>query len=451
VISRERSGRFVGFVVLFVGLLCACTPSTAYRTRGAPTGAECAGAAGSCPTDVWQRLQPAGDIDVPTHPVRLAFVEFDDQGALQHPELLEDVMKRIRREAAAHPLLLVVFAHGWKHNASAADPNVVDFTHLLQRIAVEDEKACAASACADRHVIGVYLGWRGLSASMEPFKEMSFWTRKNRAHRVGTDGAMEVLAKLKKVAAPDDESRMVVVGHSFGGALVYTAVQQSLMFDTVFLANRSIARRSADLIVLVNPAFEAERFAALHRRADGMCHTQTQRPILVAFTSRNDTATSKAFPLGRTLGTLFQSHTSDEQRRANRTAIGHYAPFITHDLNLVQPASDNPDEPLQMTLFAQYRSAWEAYQAGTHDTWPLGGMELSRREPMRNQAQRHNPYYIVSVDPGIISSHNRIWGVRFSQFLYRFLAMQSAPRRTATSQPVGPVDERCEQDVANDD
>lgn len=429
-------------LALIAGVLCACTPNAAYRTRVSPIGGECVGTTTSCPDQAWQRLEPVKEIGIPTQPVSLAFIEFDDQGALRRPDLVEAVMARVRAEGATHPLLLVVFAHGWKHNASSSDSNVVDFSHLLQRIAVEDEKACAGQKCEGRRVVGVYLGWRGLSTSVEPFKEMSFWTRKRRAHRVGTDGAMEVLAKLKKLDPPAKEGRMIIVGHSFGGALVYTALQQALMRDTVFLASGSIARNSADLIVLVNPAFEAQRFAALRQRADGMCHARTQRPILVAFTSRNDTATGRAFPLGRSLGTLFQRYSSDEQGRANRTAIGHYEPFTTHDLDLVPPASSDPDDPLQLSSFAEYKAAWKAYQAGTQDTWPLGGMTLSRREPMRNEAQRHNPYYIVSVDPGIISSHNSIWGLRFSQFLYRFLAVQAKPVRSAPDIAES-IDERC--------
>ncbi|UNK48743.1 alpha/beta hydrolase [Lysobacter sp. S4-A87] len=408
-------------------VICGCAPNAAYRTRMAPTGEPCDLASAACDSDVWQRLPPASSPGLPAsrHPVGLGFVEFDDQGQLRHPELKNALMARVRAEADAHPLLIVVFAHGWKHNAAASDSNVVDFGRLLQRIAVEDEKACAGHSCADRQVVGVFLGWRGLSASVEPFKELSFWTRKDRAQRVGSDGAMEVLAELKKIEGGNDLGRMIIVGHSFGGALIYTAIQQQLMRDTWYLNRGSMARNAADLIVLVNPAFEAARFHALNRRAAGMTHPDSQRPILAVFTSRNDTATGRAFPVGRTLGTLFQSHTSDEQRRENRTALGHYTLFQTHDLNLTTAAGTDTQALLRLSTYSEYGCAWQAYQAGTTDAWSLGELALSRRPTMQTDGQRRNPFYVVSVDPGIIDAHNGIWGDRFSQFLYRFVAVQS--------------------------
>jgi len=420
-----RAGCTIALLVAAVAT-CGCAPNAAYRTRVAPVGEACDFASGTCESDVWQRLPPANSPGpAPRNPVSLGFVEFDDQGQLRDRALKDALISHVRAEADAHPLLIVVFAHGWKHNASASDSNVADFGKLVQRIAAEDEKACAGHSCADRHVVGVFMGWRGLSASVEPFKELSFWTRKSRAHRVGSDGAMEVLAELKKIDGGDDLGRMIIVGHSFGGALIYTAVQQQLMRDTEFLNRGSVARNAADLIVLVNPAFEAARFHALNRRAAAMTHPDSQRPIFAVFTSTNDTATGNAFPVGRTLGTLFQSHVSDEQRRENRTALGHYVPFQTHDLNLTRAAGNDTQSLLQLSTWSDYGCAWQAYQAGTTDVWSLGDLALSRRPAMQTEGQRHNPFYIVSVDPGIIDAHNGIWGDRFSQFLYRFVAVQS--------------------------
>lgn len=424
----------IAVVGLIASLCAACAQNIAYRTRTAPSDGLCVGTPNACPNESWQLLaSPSSEefLTVPSNAVHLGFIEFDDQGALHGPELKDELISRIRELDEDHPLLIVVFAHGWKHNASASDPNVADFAKFLQRIAVEDERMCADQACADRRVVGVYLGWRGLSASVEPFKELSFWARKSRAHRVGTDGAMEVLADLKKIDAGNEQGRLVLIGHSFGGALLFTAVQQQLMRDTAFLKRGSVAREAADLIVLVNPAFEASRFRALHRRVGNMLHSNTQRPILAVFTSRNDTATRSAFPIGRSLGTLFESHTTDEQRRENRTALGHYSPFQTHDLNLISSAPDRRRRHLRLTGYNAYGCAWQNFQSGATDTWSLGELELSRRPALQNDAQRRNPFINVSVDAGVIGGHNDIWGEDFSQFLYRFIAVQSwRPKET---------------------
>lgn len=415
-------------------LLAGCAANAPYRSAMPDGSPICDGAHAAGQDPAWQRLDwgaLAGD-EVPAKPVHLGFVEFDDQGALHCPDAKRAVMARVQALADEGPLLIVVFAHGWKHNARADDGNVTSFTDLLRRIALEDERACAASAmCSRRQVVGVYLGWRGLTTSIEPFNTLSFWTRKSRAHRIGTDGATEVLVDLKKIDAQSEHkeyrqaSRLVLTGHSFGGALLFTATQQLLMRDTAFLNGGSIARNTADLIVLVNPAFEASRFAALQRRASRIDHSRTQRPILAVFTSANDVATKVAFPLGRSVSSVFQSHVSGRQREENRTALGHYAPFLTHRLRL-----DAPSSAQDSARYAAYGCDWQRYQQGK-PTWELGGMTLERAADVQGTSQQRNPYYNVQVDAGIIENHSAIWGEQFTQFLYRFMAVQSWRERSS--------------------
>jgi pimeloyl-ACP methyl ester carboxylesterase len=414
-------------------ILTACAPNRIYRSVPIDsTGSVCVATnSGECSQDPWYQLASGQSTDArnPKNSVHLGFVEFDDQGALFAPELKDGVMNRLRDLSEKHSLLIVVFAHGWKHNASAGDTNVEDFANILQRIAWYDEQVCEHASCANRRVVGLYLGWRGLSATIEPFKELSFWTRKNRAQRVGSDGVVEVLsevAKIKANGADKVNNRLIVAGHSFGAAVIFTALQQQLVHDTVFVhSGGGVNRNAANLIVLVNPAFEALRFSALERRGESMIHPKTQRPVLAVFTSREDTATRKAFPAGRTLGTLFQGHVSKREAEQNRTALGHYKPFITHELNLANSSQRGAEEPLSLKTFDDVACAWQNFQAGTSESWPLGDLELSRRDRMQTGSQRQNPFYNVSVDPGIIASHSDIWGQRFSEFLYRFVAVQS--------------------------
>jgi hypothetical protein len=344
-------------------------------------------------------------------------------------------MRRIEAMAEQRPLLVVVYAHGWKHNAADGDSDIAAFQQLLLRVAAADHAVCARSACARRHVVGVYLGWRGLSATLEPFKELSFWGRKSRAHRVGTDGATEVLAELAKIksstnALPgrsgSDETRLALTGHSFGGALLYSATEQLLVRDSAFPVRGTIRRNVADLVVLVNPAFEAARFHALQRKAGQLAFDRTQRPILAVFTSRTDTATRIAFPLGRGLATLLQRYSSPEQRTQNVTALGHYAPYQTHELVLQQPSKRASGEPIALVGLAAALCGWQDFQSGRSDAWALGDLTFARLPRMRVDGQRQNPYMVVSVDDGIIAGHNGIWGERFSEFLYRFVAVQSA-------------------------
>lgn len=403
-------------------ILGGCMPNHIVRNQD-HAGAEIfQGTVVQCPADAWQVVQSEQSEQVTQ--AHLGFVEFDDQGALHNRALARSVTDKIRKLSEDAPLLVIVFAHGWKHSARAQDSNVRDFAEMLLRVVKEDKEACAGAACEGRKVVGLYVGWRGLSARVEPFKELSFWTRKSRAERIGLDGAMEVIADLKKIDAGNPNNKLILVGHSFGSALLYTAIQQQLMRDTAFLKSGSIAREAADLIILVNPAIEASRFDSLHSRAAEMTHSDTQKPILAIFTSKGDTATGKAFPLGRTVGTLFQSHVSSEQKAKNRTAIGHYGSFITHDL-LPARADAQPHEVLVLPAYQEYGCAWQRYQHGVTDSWDLNGLSLVRRPGMQTEGQRRNPYYNVSVDESIINGHNGIWGLHFSQFIYRFIAVQS--------------------------
>lgn len=382
---------------------------------------------GDCPQEL---LHQAGEKLPDSQPVLVGYVEFDDQGYLRDARSKDGLIEQIRTIDHDRPVLMVVFAHGWKHNAAPDDGNVVAFGQFLEKIAKADADACKSSACKSRQVVGVYLGWRGLSNKVEPFKTLTFWGRKGRAHRVGTDGATEVLAELAKINASRPANRLIVTGHSFGGALIYNSLNQLLIRDTVFLNHEKVARNVADLVVLVNPAFEAARFNALQRKASGMTFTPGQMPILAIFTSQTDTATKRAFPAGRALATVFSEHSSSEQRRQNVQAIGHYAPYQTHTLRrLATPAT---------VEFGKFACAWKAYNTGTRDQWEVGAVALART-PYKSesalsstQPAPFNPYMVVAVEKGIISSHNDIWGNEFSDFLYRFVAVQGSNRKCGT-------------------
>ena len=52
----------------------------------------------------------------------LSVIEFDDQGWYQDMDQREALMNFLD-ETANDDLLIVVFIHGWKHNAASADSN----------------------------------------------------------------------------------------------------------------------------------------------------------------------------------------------------------------------------------------------------------------------------------------------------------------------------------------
>jgi hypothetical protein len=294
----------------------------------------------------------------------------------------------------------------------------------LKGIATADREICENRTCAGRKVVGVYLAWRGMSATVQPFKSLSFWNRKSRAHRVGQDGATEVLTELAKMKAGSKKSRLILIGHSFGGALIYSATQQLLMKDAAFVpgAGKSVHRTAADLVILVNPAFEAARLTSLHEKAAEMNFPETQSPILAIFTSETDNATKRAFPLGRHLSSLFTKYNPDrpEQSKLDRTAIGHYSGYQTHELCLRDKDADLATRPDSVC-------EWEWFREGGTDAWNLGRVVLERKDLVMKESQRMNPYYNVVVDDAIISGHSGIWEPKFfMEFISRFVTVQEA-------------------------
>ena len=61
----------------------------------------------------------------------LGFVEFDDQGQIWDRKQMWAVIDSLNAEAAEKDLLMVVFAHGWKHSAAAGDGNIETFRKVL--------------------------------------------------------------------------------------------------------------------------------------------------------------------------------------------------------------------------------------------------------------------------------------------------------------------------------
>ena len=119
-------------------------------------------------------------------------VEFDDQGASYHEHQLEWLDQHLCAYAAQHPIVLV-FVHGWKHNGRPRDPNLLATDTVLQQTA--DAEAAVGS---NRHVIGIFVGWRGLSFYAGWLTNLTFWNRKTAALRVALGSVRELFARLRR-------------------------------------------------------------------------------------------------------------------------------------------------------------------------------------------------------------------------------------------------------------
>ena len=389
----------------------------------------------------------------PAHPdagYLLGFIEFDDQGQLYDRGQMRAVVDKLYEEASSEDLLINVFVHGWKHSAAPGDSNIQTFRQSLEHLSELESNISRRTGARSRKVVGIYLGWRGGSITLPLVKELTFWDRKNTAHKVGHGGVTEVLSQIELVRKTKDASvsggrrsrtRLIVVGHSFGGALVYSALSQILMagfVDTVGPAGQiTDVKGFGDLVVLINPAFEAERYSTLSDMAnERRTYFPSQLPVIAILTSEADEATKRAFPVGRWFSTLFEIHRDTtrtngvtgqdeaiDQREANLTAVGHFAPYRTHRLSAVQGAevvaTREAAVERSVRLFFKVSQRWEDDQPGSRIDFTESVLERSS-----NSAGR-NPYLVVQVDKELIPDHNTIDDPRIASFVRQLILVAS--------------------------
>jgi hypothetical protein len=323
---------------------------------------------------------------------RLTIVEFDDQGLCYHrPQMqaLRDVLATLKGKK---PIILV-FVHGWKHDGRSNDENLKQFMALLARRAGE----------VDRPVLGVFGAWRGMTwyDRLGVTENLTFWGRKEAALRVAVGSVREMLGHLRDFGQGDgDEAVLVIVGHSFGGLLVYSAVAQSLIEAAARWGSAPV-QSFANLVLLVNPAFEAARYMPIHEQMDLRTAANDfdlgQKPVFISVTARNDWATGLAFPLGMAFSTIGESVRNWRQRQAVLCTMGHLNWMKTHDL--AAPATAP--------------SARHQVQ-GVGDTGRHGNAVLTRA------ASSHpgNPFWVVQATKEVVDGHNGIWGQIFVDWVY---------------------------------
>ena len=269
------------------------------------------------------------------------------------------------------PSLIVLFIHGWKHNAGASDGNVSEFRMELQKL---------ADAYPIRNVIGIYVGWRGTPFySIDPLESLTYYNRKAAAENVARGSVQELIAFITayewsrnvehvnpthctraaqgadcaditpinvRQGPPQDLDVnprhqpviSIFIGHSFGGLILFESLSQPLL---TYVINAELQVRDRqkveatavglpDLAILLNPAVEAVRFEPLYRAMRGRRDPlKYYGPRLVSITTTADEATRYAFPISRVISA---PSGVDRKFEAYISTIGHAKPYITHDL-----------------------------------------------------------------------------------------------------------------------
>lgn len=323
-----------------------------------------------------------------------------------------------------------MFIHGWHHNAKPNDSNVETFKKFL--INLQHEEDIQSVSRHKRQVIGVYIGWRGESND-SVLSALTYRSRKSAGLRVGQYGLQEVLAELAKIRKSNDSNRLVSIGHSFGGGVLYSSVMQNLV-ENVVMAQKdgsnkldTINKVYGDLVVLVNPALEAARVEVLNRRLSNVEFADCQPLVFASFTSEYDKALSDVFPIGQKLFFYDDKKVALQSENKNlvTTPYGNEPSFITNELSC--QTCDYNATPVYLTS-DQFRSAskqWRAFRQSDKAEFNVGDIKLTRdpKSPIRPGTPIMNVYVKGN---NLMQDHNEIWGSEFSLFTRALIGMEFA-------------------------
>lgn len=200
---------------------------------------------------------------IPGGESRLLLVDVREDGELvcpgvdKHPvpctERLERVRHWLSTESTTAPI--VVFVHGWHHNASHDDENLKGFKAFLLKLEDRRRQAGVEHPAVD----GIYVGWRGDAWEFAGPKWIQFldfptiWLRKAASVRVGEGGLRTLVSALR---AEYPGRVLIVAGHSLGASAIFHAVKLDLHLSV----------ESGQEFILMNPAVSEQEFDALATR-----------------------------------------------------------------------------------------------------------------------------------------------------------------------------------------
>jgi hypothetical protein len=328
-------------------------------------------------------------------PYELAIVEFDDQGLCYDRGQMDGVASRLdAMRSDETDAIVLVFVHGWKHDARTDDENLSSFRLILSRTAKHEVLSRTAEHEAKpigglpRPVLGIFVGWRGLTGfgPLDAVADITFWGRQAAAQRVATGSIRELFGRLRHYRNhrlnEHGNPLLVIAGHSFGGMIVFSALAQSLI-QAASAPTGHVLPGFADLVLLVNPAIEAARYLPIHDLVSSQAfrgRATSQLPIFICAQADNDQAVGTAFPLGNVMRRFTQATRGDLEKECTTRALGFVKSFQTHTLS-----------------------------------GPPGGGDPFVLHP--SAIRQTDPFWVVRAAKEVIDGHGGIWQNSFMMFI----------------------------------
>ncbi len=347
------------------------------------------------------------------------YVEFDDKGKPFNEHELPDALAQISKAQAGNPYVFVyVYVHGWQNNAD--DHLSMDPMHFEDAVKGISSKFFPGSTPAGKAppVVGIYLAWRGLTFTFEPFKHViSYWPRRQVARSIGGEGMFQALQQItQRVGQKREQTMFVCMGHSFGARVLEAAAET---FDprhperTGFMrefrsqvktraanpANRaeeSSRLPPADLIFYVNAATSSAVTRSTIADLKDVCKNAASspicqsRPMYLAVTSTADLATGLVMPIANLVIPALKTDGLRLVSAANSPTLHtHHVPD--------KVSCPPPPEPLKCAGLDSF-----CFKAGEEPDSPC-----YKVLPIGSKAEA--PFWIMNVNSDIVENHGDVW------------------------------------------
>jgi hypothetical protein len=419
---RAEKLALLGFVLYLGG----CIPNKGYRTQlpvQVPNQLpECPPVGGATPPACSIQIVRAG-IGDPPKPVEipLAFIEFDDEGqAFERGQInAAEAMIQAQRQKYSE-IVTILFIHGWKNNASDESGNVAGFRRFLQQF----QPTLASSTSGTVGLVGVYFGWRGGTTNLAVVKDLTYWNRRDTATYIPGSNMSEALLRVARATKGPDyggDSKLVVVGHSFGGLVLERTVTQYLTRRLV--ENPSgIFKPFADLLVFVNEAAAATEAIQLLTMLRERYPERPLYPTIVSITSQGDLATKLILPVGQG-ASLFKKSLRDYGPPYDTDPFGiakqrtYYLRSATHIPQLQSHVVGNSADIL--TAYRQHGYTCASIRSLT------GGKNTNYYVVPIAGAKNTTPYWIMEMPVEIVPDHSNIFRLQFATLLQAFVLRQA--------------------------
>lgn len=381
-------------------------------------------------------------------------IQIDDFGQFWDQSDADRALARVSQLSATTNVIVVAFIHGWNHNAAPENENLRSFVDSVKdtrnRLISADNPSSAVyrtsrknlTGTEDLSVVSIYIGWRGRSLPWK-LNYATFWGRKATAERVGEGDIREFLLRLNSMYRQKQTDRhsgvsstfmgLTTIGHSFGGQVLFRAVAPEFENELIARTNGRGTTASAspeisdlagfgDLVVLLNPAFEAMQFERIRKLSKQLHFGKRQNPVLLVVSSAGDLPRQVLFPIGRQLDAILMRPSFRQGQRALWTqALGEYEPTRTHQIDVLgedQPRTPDFDPKLYLD---------EPCSIADLDLTNVPSIANVRLLPRENH-QANGPFVIAHASTQVVADHSTVFEMTLRKFLNDYVAIAQGKR-----------------------